>query len=179
MKDPGVTPMGEQVKDPQLHPRIWRLMARDVAAHGYTPGCRKCALAERFGWERATGDHSRECRGRIEAALMNTPEGMLRMQKVIERLDKAKDAAPEAGKSSTAVEEFNPDLVLPATPDLLQPNEIPDFLDMPVDPEHLRSAPPPAHVPAAEVSRAPGTPDFFPEYQAEAEAEDEGTLPSR
>ena len=102
MKDPGVVPMGEQVKDPRLHPRNLRPTARDFAAHGYTPGCRNCALAERFGWERATGDHSQECRGRIEAALMNTPEGMQRLQKVIERFVKSKDAAPEAAKPPTA-----------------------------------------------------------------------------
>ena len=49
MKGPGLIPMGEQVKYPLLHPRTLRLTEKDFVAHGYTPGCRKCALAEQFG----------------------------------------------------------------------------------------------------------------------------------
>ena len=102
MKDPGVVPMGEQVQDPTLHPRNLRLTEADVAAHGHTPGCRQCAMAEQFGWKRATGDHSKECRKRIEEALMATPEGMMRLQKVAERLLKSSEAVKAASGPATS-----------------------------------------------------------------------------
>ena len=65
-------------------PRRMYITAKDVTKHGHSEGCKGCNAIKKG---RAPQSHSKECRMRIEKAVMEDPETTARMDKVRLRQD--------------------------------------------------------------------------------------------
>ena len=60
-------------------PKKLYISQADLDAHGYTPGCKKCASILAYGQGKTTTPHSVACRARIEQQLSESDAGKLRL----------------------------------------------------------------------------------------------------
>ena len=69
--------------------RQFYIRESDLTKFGFTDGCPKCQYALRYGHSNAASrSHSQACRERIKAKLLESPEGQMRIGKMVERMER-------------------------------------------------------------------------------------------
>ena len=70
-------------------PKAFRINHGDLLKHGFTDGCPQCSHNSVHNKSKAGLSHTQACRKRLLEALMDTPEGRVRLEAYEERVDQA------------------------------------------------------------------------------------------
>ncbi len=86
---PSVEQQAPAEPPPTPLPRRFRLTKQILHKYGFTEGCEQCTHVQAFGEYKQGLQHAEQCRRRILEAMAKTPEGLAKLNKHEERVDRA------------------------------------------------------------------------------------------